>query len=782
MIPFQKNLRLFALFRATVTLNLLFALLFRFAEVNSRDLVSVLVVVNIQILIGGLIWVGLGTRPSIDISEFIGMGGALGFGLSLLSSQVLRTVMPFSISWLVFPILLLSALQLFNGYSIGYSLSKVKVSNELFLLFSGTLIALSTSWYWLISCAVAVFLWVVLHYWRASNRESGASNSKRQSVLLVAAGLVSIRAVSDLSSLAEIRHPLWWNLRFGVLQDPDLIFAESMVNSTKNFGNQGNIFFSGLKFYYHWFAFAWEATLGSISDLRPFVVTAIIAPAVTLLVVLCLVFAVAKKISGNVFAAPFAMFAVAMMCAGQITLFRILHPYSFSFNFGLIFVYSLVVLILTSDEIRRVNIVTATFLISLCLIGSKVSYGPILVVGLAASFVWSLFVRQNRQISLLFLISSALAVAVSFTVIYKIGSGSGSDYRISFGDILRQKANLGNGVSFAIVFVTFIAVFAHLMAPTFGLVFLKDIFHNEKRLGILFCIAGGLSGIAFGFLLSDPSETGAYFIQGGLALLVPVSVVASFAVFKDVKIMNRRTQYFLITGFVVCLIGDWYWPIFYDRVWVGDDHYFLTDFAIMIPLFVSILGVVAAISMRPFGINIELKRLLALLLLVSTAGSYFGNAKAFSDKGVWASRNVRFEPADIIAGSNNYRKLLLWLRNNSDQNDIVATNRFCTLTTERPPFCTAQWALPSAIAGRQMLSEGSWTVNIISGMEDELMTRRNLVADFIDRPTTERRTSLLEFGVRWVVVDYAVTKTRDWGDFAQVRFVNKAGAILELAP
>ncbi|GBL21661.1 hypothetical protein EMGBS4_17210 [Acidimicrobiaceae bacterium] len=62
------------------------------------------------------------------------------------------------------------------------------------------------------------------------------------------------------------------------------------------------------------------------------------------------------------------------------------------------------------------------------------------------------------------------------------------------------------------------------------------------------------------------------------------------------------------------------------------------------------------------------------------------------------------------------------------------------------------------------------------------MTRRNLVADFIDRPTTERRTSLLEFGVRWVVVDYAVTKTRDWGDFAQVRFANKAGAILELAP
>ena len=182
------------------------------------------------------------------------------------------------------------------------------------------------------------------------------------------------------------------------------------------------------------------------------------------------------------------------------------------------------------------------------------------------------------------------------------------------------------------------------------------------------------------------------------------------------------------------------------------------------------------------GVACALSRLLALLLLASTAGSYFGNAKAFSDKGVWAARNVRFEPADIISGSNNYRNLLLWLRNNSEQTDIVATNRFCSLTTEKPPFCTAQWALPSAIAGRQMLSEGSWTVNIISGMEDELITRRNLATDFIDSPTTERRTSLFEFGVRWVVVDYAVTKSRDWGDFAQVRFANKAGAILELVP
>jgi hypothetical protein len=36
--------------------------------------------------------------------------------------------------------------------------------------------------------------------------------------------------------------------------------------------------------------------------------------------------------------------------------------------------------------------------------------------------------------------------------------------------------------------------------------------------------------------------------------------------------------------------------------------------------------------------------------------------------------------------------------------------------------------------------------------------------------------------VRWVVADYAVTNARSWGEFAEVRFENKAGAILELVP
>ena len=81
-----------------------------------------------------------------------------------------------------------------------------------------------------------------------------------------------------------------------------------------------------------------------------------------------------------------------------------------------------------------------------------------------------------------------------------------------------------------------------------------------------------------------------------------------------------------------------------------------------------------------------------------------------------------------------------------------------------------------------MLSEGTWTTNIISGFEDEAEKRRNVVENFGNLPTKETHALLADYRVRWVVADYAVTNARSWGKFAEVRFENKAGAILELVP
>ena len=241
----SKLLKIFAqvhLLRIVVFSNSFFALLFRFADANLKDSLLILIVVNAQISLGGLIWTMMRSQSSIDLVEFVGMGGAFGFGLSLISSQLFRTFVPFSISWLILPVLSLVVLQIRGGCSLRVSLAKLQAPSDLLLIFSGTLIALSTSWYWLVSTALAVFLWTVLHYLRESNRSADVSQSKWQAVIALAAVAMSVRAVLHLSALAELRNPLWWNLRFGVMQDPDMIFAESMVNSTRHLGYQGKCF------------------------------------------------------------------------------------------------------------------------------------------------------------------------------------------------------------------------------------------------------------------------------------------------------------------------------------------------------------------------------------------------------------------------------------------------------------------------------------------------------------------------------------------------------------
>ncbi|CAB4611857.1 unannotated protein [freshwater metagenome] len=224
-------------------------------------------------------------------------------------------------------------------------------------------------------------------------------------------------------------------------------------------------------------------------------------------------------------------------------------------------------------------------------------------------------------------------------------------------------------------------------------------------------------------------------------------------------------------------------PISYESFTVDSgSNYYKLAFAIVLPILIAIVSIVLIKVFNRKASAIKTARFLAIFLLVSTVGSYFGNSGGFFEKGVWASQNVSYVPSEVISGSAQYRTLLRWLRNNSDDDDVVATNRYCSTASDVPPSCLAMWSLTSAITGRQMLSEGSWTVNIISGMEDEAEKRRNLVENFVNDPTNESKELLLGYGVRWVVADFAVTNARSWDEFAEVRFKNKAGAILQLVP
>jgi hypothetical protein len=207
---------------------------------------------------------------------------------------------------------------------------------------------------------------------------------------------------------------------------------------------------------------------------------------------------------------------------------------------------------------------------------------------------------------------------------------------------------------------------------------------------------------------------------------------------------------------------------------------FKSSFAIIIPtIFGLILFLIARLIFR-----IESRSALALFAVLTisagTLGSYASFASGFYQDG-GDYHQLQADDADMITGSVDYRALLVWLRDNSEKYDLVATNRYCSDSFESPVDCLALWSLTSAISGRQVLVEGLYPPNS-QAREIEREKRRLLVDGFTEKPTMQGRSALLSYGVRWVVADFAVANNRNWGNFAEVRFENRAGAILELAP
>lgn len=140
---------------------------------------------------------------------------------------------------------------------------------------------------------------------------------------------------------------------------------------------------------------------------------------------------------------------------------------------------------------------------------------------------------------------------------------------------------------------------------------------------------------------------------------------------------------------------------------------------------------------------------------------------------------LRVDEADMTSGATAYRELLIWLRDNSQVDELVATNRYCSDSYEFPPNCLALWSLTSAISRRQVLVEGMYPPQS-EYLQVERENRRKLVEQFVNKPSRISLDALVKYGVTWVVADHAVTKTRNWGVFAEIRFVNVAGSILKL--
>ena len=742
------------------------------------DIAVIVLMISIQVTVGGFVWLVYRSRHQVGFAETVGMGAAIGFALALASSQIFRTLVPRSFAWAILPLFaLIISIRALSKITLSFNKSQ-NDNNEILVIISGMVIALSTFWYWLIPTALALGVltaWLIL-------RKLKISSTKKQSYIINFSGVVglvlSANALLVLNSLERIRNPVWWVWRFAKIQDPDVLFSESMMHSVGMYGNRDNIFFAGAKIQYHWFSFAWNDTLNAVYQTDSFAVSGLAAPVIVIFVIMCLIAAFASRFLNSRVSVPLLVLAVASMCAGPIPFLRLLHPYSYSFNFSLIYSFAFVILLLSSDKSKFLTNGSLVFLFTAVLVGSKISSVVALVFGLLLANVVSLM-RKDKDSKHVFLLSSISALAVLlvwYRVYYSANSSSSESIKFGFGTIFQQKAFIPGGLPAMAVTIGVVSIFLLITYSFTGVFWVRELRGLSTRFVLVFLLAGGISSLILGVLFYDVGENLAYLLQTAIALILPISIVA---------LCNSKsgagTKVFSGVGIAVVigvLAAKVSWSVF-DRVSGNSMRVvYESSLAVLIPLAIGLLLFSIARVLFRFSSRRALILVAVSLITSATLGSYVSFASGFyQDGGDYHA--LRVDDADTITGATAYRELLIFLRDNSQVKDLVATNRYCSDSYESPPTCLALWNLTSAITRRQTLVEGLWP-SYSESLAPEREKRRVLVEQFVNKPSRISLDALVKYGVDWVVADYAVTKTRSWGEFAEIRFANDAGSILEL--
>ena len=745
---------------------------------GTLDIAVIILLAAVQVSLGSRIWSYFRANQQVSFSETIGMGAAIGFGLSMISSQAFRTVLPRSVSWIVLPLAFAVIVRkVYKEPQIRVE-SPPQKTNEIYIIITGTIIALSTSWYWLIPTALAALsgtIWALL-------RENRSNRTKSKVILSRLLGLFSIflivRSAIVLNALEEVRNPLWWSYRYAKIQDPDVVFVESMMRSVRLLGGGESIFFAGVRLHYHWFSFAWNDTLNAIFETESFAISGIAAPVLVLFVIMCLLSAIADRLSTNRIGTIATVVAVSAMCAGPVPFLRALHPYSYSFAFSLIYIFAIVLILLSQETTKIVSNLGLTFLFSTMLIGSKVTAAPTMILGILSINIFCHFTKnkQRNQIFAISLAAAAATISVWFFVYFAPEAEKSNSFKLGVGEIFKQKAYLSSGLTTLVFAVGFISLLLVSSYSLIGLAWIRELTTSGSRLALVFAVTGGAVSLVMALLISDDLESSGYLIQTSFALLIPFSVIALSNSSRNLIVHTRK----LLLGFVVIgiLLARVSWSLVDKVSGNANAVVYKTSIIILLPIIVSFLVLIASALFGFTKFRTVLVLVSALLVSAGTVGSYAAFATEFYRDGV-NYRELHVDDADTITGSTAYREMLIWLRNNSRSDDLVATNRYCSDSYETPPGCLSLWSLTSAISIRQVLGEEMPGTRVI-GYVAEREKRRVLVESFVNLPTEQSRSALLDYGVHWVVADFAVTQTRDWGNFANLRFKNSAGAILEL--
>jgi hypothetical protein len=536
---------------------------------------------------------------------------------------------------------------------------------------------------------------------------------------------------------------------------------------------------------YHWFSHAWVAQVSATSGAGVDEVLMRVMPLLMPVVVSLSVAVAAMRLTGRAWSGPFA--ALLTMCCGSVNFFGVLTgrlpvtPLSPSLGISVPMLLGVVVLLVV--RWRRKALPGASLVLLLLAVaatGTKGSTTPLVIAGLGVAAAAMLLFNRSALLRVLVDLGIVLGalVPVFFFVFRKSGAGLHLSARDAAGQTWAGEL-LGTGSPEVRLAVAALVLFAALTPVVLGLAaLLVPRWRRDPAAWLL--LGGSLAGAGALVVFAHPGHSQGYFALSALPLMALLATCGLTALVDSLP--RAVVLRLLVGGAIGGPLAVWV-PVMLFGPLRHEPRRAVAMFAVgaLILLGLTVAGWV-------IGRGRRLVAAVALLGVAMVAGGTSVNWDYVRTSPKPKPTKVSIEDPKAI--SRDQFRAARWIRDHSDPDDLVMTNRHCVVPRNPARGCDSRRFVVTGLSERQVLLEG-WTATPRSAKEGPEGRDSITVAywdpellelndGFVETPTAEAADELRRRGVRWIFVDHTRPYAYTLRPHADLRFATPGVEVYEL--
>lgn len=743
------------------------------------DYIRVAVVLAPQFVAGCLLYLMLLKRPEVGLVELLSVGSVLGIVTSTIADQIFVNLQLPKIGWLVSVLIISVAFVIFQkkkNIIFATIIWRSEFVRSILPITAIATMALGTEWFWLFPSGVLLVLAAF----------ASIIKLNRFSVLAISFFTVSALIVGTFMTIS--RPEIWW-----FLYEEDLPYLQALSRSLAERGMSSGFLVSGTAIKYHWFTYAWIGLVERASSAAIFVVLTKVAPLVYVFIVTGLSWSFLQRSSNNrlkIFLATFVvMNASSYPLWGYGAKITFLLSPSHFFATAILFASVILIFEINQNAIRQ-SVLTTLVMTSATLLG-KLTHGAIFVSAVCFVAITQFLMTSTNSILKLRITTTCIGSALSTYFLLMASPQGRSYFKIRFSDFYWQLQGDARRLPDQVIDIIGILVVISLICLPTLLAVASFSRTGLKKIQVvnLFNIGSLVSGSVLSICLLGIYSENLYFLYTSISLTTLIGFAAILSSSLP-KWSSREWAGLIAIGVGLCLVS-FLIPNLNSGSQIAIVLRSMRIYAPSIFMILVMLYIVTTTAPHRRSIFTALFKLVVIASSMAITFSMHNWYSVMPEK----HNEWRRNGAEYFA-SPNLRAMASWLNQNSNSDDIVASNfgwpkisdgeiglfqvtceQYHSKTDYTECSRTTNALFVAHVHRRAWLQATAYQGIFLSS---QVSKRQTATLGFAANPTPVHLKQMLDDGVDWFVVDRSTTDHTSWESFATMRYKNDSFFVLQL--